>query len=216
MKRIEKYCRIKCFWKALKALEEEQTEVNEMKSNENHRTSKSLKMEKLWLSFKPLNWINATWLHLLAQCGTTHSRGLGKRFLFFDVQGILEMYLLEWRNKRELCRLNEQCRGPPCIGGNHNQCISLSGARQLFSNITGKLSRLFALIFSDWTMHHKTICTGRHSGSSDTVGVKTLWLFGWCLFSLFIISIMPKVSWHLADQLVQRVMLHAATAVEDD
>ena len=109
---------------------------------------------------------------------------------------------------------------PPCIAGNQEQYISLSGTRKIFNHMTeiGKICRLFALVFSD------SVCTTTKSDLGEELWALTP---PWEALGLsdslgdFIFTLSNYSTHHalgtLADQLVQQgMLLDAATAVEDD
>ena len=82
-----------------------------------------------------------------------------------------EELLSHWRWKKEKCVYNERYMCPPCIAGDKEQCISLSVTGKLFNQMTdgqiGKISRLFALVFSD------SVCTKTKSDLGEELWALT-------------------------------------------
>ena len=108
---------------------------------------------------------------------------------------------------------------PPCIAGNQEQCISLSGTGKLFNHMTGigKICRLYALVFSE------SVCTTTKSDLGEELWALTP---PWEALGLsdslgdFSFTFSNYSTHHalgtLADQLVQEgMLLDADTAIED-
>ena len=117
------------------------------------------------------------------------------------------------------CEYNEQFMSPPCIAGNQEQCISLSGTGKLFNHMTeiGKICRLYALVFSD------SVCTTTKSDLGEELWALTppCEALGLCdsLGDFFFTHSNLNLHHHalgiLTDQLVQEgMLLDATTAVE--
>ena len=136
----------------------------------------------------------------------------------------LEGSIKWWKGKESKCLTREEFMCSPCIaavGGSKEPCISLTGAGILFNQMTeeqiGNIGRLFAKVFMD------SVCNVTKSDLG-----KELWNLTppWGVLGLgyslrdFSFNISNYSSHHalgtLADQLVRRGMLDAATAGGED